>query len=303
MLWLTWRQHRSQLLVTAALLAAFGLFLLIHGLRNAVLAEEFKSDPNALEAVLRDRFGLVNKVITWLPLAPALIGLFWGAPVLAKEFEKGTHRLAWTQSVSLRRWLTVKLGVLSAVVVLAGLAFGAMISAWLSTFEGSSRAERFGNVGMFVVTGVVPAAWWLFAFVVGVAAGAVFRRTLAAIAVTLGVVMAAILSMFLFSVRDHYATPERVVFDDPIQSAPPNDSMIVRSEMIDTGGRVIPEEQVYGNCAPAQPCEIDPSLRQVYYFHPPDRYWRFQWTESALLLTATLALGAVAVNRTARSRI
>ena len=45
----------------------------------------------------------------WCPL---LVGLFWGAPVLAREFERGTHRLAWTQSVPRRAWLVVKLGVL-----------------------------------------------------------------------------------------------------------------------------------------------------------------------------------------------
>jgi ABC-type transport system involved in multi-copper enzyme maturation permease subunit len=305
MLWLTWRQHRSQVLITAALLAALGLFLLINGMGNADVVARLKSDQNALEAALGDRFRLVNNVLTWLPLAPALIGLFWGAPMLAKEFEKGTHRLAWTQSVSLRRWLAVKLGVLSTLVVLAGLAFGTMNSAWLATFEGSSRAERFGNVGMFVVTGVLPAAWWLFAFVVGAAAGAVFRRITPAFAVTLGVVIAAILSLFLFHVRENYATPERLVLDDPARSAPPNDSLIVSSQMIDADGRVIPEQDVFFECGPNRVCGIsqnDPDLRQVYYYHPADRYWRFQWTESALLLAATLALGAVAVGRTARSR-
>jgi hypothetical protein len=305
MLWLTWRQHRSQVLVTAALLAALGLFLLINGLGNADLADRLAGDQNALEAALGDRFRLVNNVLTWLPLAPALIGLFWGAPTLAREFEKGTHRLAWTQSMSLRRWLAVKLGVLTTLVVLAGLAFGAMISAWLATFEGSSRAEKFGNVGMFVVTGVVPAAWWLFAFVVGVAAGAAFRRTMPAIAVTLGLVIAAILSLFLFHVRENYATPERVVLADPVRSAPPNDSFVVRTEFIDANGRVVPEEVAYVECGPNRVCGfggIDPDLRQVVYYHPADRYWRFQWTESALLLAATLALGAVAVGRTARSR-
>jgi hypothetical protein len=179
-----------------------------------------------------------------------------------------------------------------------------MNSAWLATFEGSSRAERFGNVGMFVVTGVLPAAWWLFAFVAGVAAGAVFRRITPAFAVTLGVVIAAILSLFLFHVRENYATPERLVLTDPTRSAPPNDSMIVRSMTMDANGRVVPEEEVYANCVPNRPCVIDrPDLREVFDYHPPDRYWRFQWTESALLLAVTLALGAVAVRRTTRSRI
>jgi len=54
-----------------------------------------------LEAAL----GLVVLVV------PALIGVFWGAPLIARELETGTFRLAWTQSVTRTRWLAVKLGV------------------------------------------------------------------------------------------------------------------------------------------------------------------------------------------------
>lgn len=31
-----------------------------------------------------------------LLLAPALIGIFWGAPLIARELETGTYRLVWT---------------------------------------------------------------------------------------------------------------------------------------------------------------------------------------------------------------
>ena len=44
-------------------------------------------------------------------VVPALIGMFWGAPIIAHELETGTFRLAWTQSVSRLRWLLVKLGL------------------------------------------------------------------------------------------------------------------------------------------------------------------------------------------------
>jgi len=39
---------------------------------------------------------------------PALLGIFWGAPLIARELETGTCRLAWNQSVTRTRWLTVK---------------------------------------------------------------------------------------------------------------------------------------------------------------------------------------------------
>ena len=46
---------------------------------------------------------------------PGIIGILWGAPLVAQELETGTYRLAWTQSVTRTRWLAVKLGVLGLV--------------------------------------------------------------------------------------------------------------------------------------------------------------------------------------------
>ena len=40
--------------------------------------------------------------------APALIGMFWGAPLIGRELETGTHQFAWNQTVTRSRWLAVK---------------------------------------------------------------------------------------------------------------------------------------------------------------------------------------------------
>ena len=45
-----------------------------------------------------------------LYLTPALIGTFWGAPLVTRELEAGTLRLAWNQSVTRTRWMAAKLG-------------------------------------------------------------------------------------------------------------------------------------------------------------------------------------------------
>lgn len=280
MWWVTWRQHRAQLLVTAGLLAALGVMLLIDGLSTARITADLAGQAD-LVPIVHDRFAAMFGVIGWLPLAPALVGLFWGAPVLAREFERGTHRLAWTQSVSPRRWLAVKLGLLSALVLLAGLAFGAMISTWMSAYPPMARDDRFANQGVFVLTGVVPAAWWLFAFWVGVAAGAACRRTMPAVAVTLALVLTPILAMFFYNVRAYYAPPERAVIE-------PNSGP---GDMVPTDWLVVELEHP------------GPDGRQVVYYQPADRYWRFQWTEAGLLAAATVVLGGVTVHRANRSRI
>ena len=61
--------------------------------------------------------------IILIGLTPAVIGLFWGAPLIARELETGTSDLAWSQSVSRTRWLAVKLAVggLAAMTVTEAL--------------------------------------------------------------------------------------------------------------------------------------------------------------------------------------
>jgi len=54
--------------------------------------------------------------------APALIGIFWGAPLIGRELETGTHQVAWNQSVTRTRWLAIKLaGVGLASIITAGV--------------------------------------------------------------------------------------------------------------------------------------------------------------------------------------
>jgi ABC-type transport system involved in multi-copper enzyme maturation permease subunit len=63
--------------------------------------------------------------LTMLTLAvPLLFGMFWGGPAVARERETGTVQFAWTQSVTRRRWFSVKTGWLLA----AGAVFGGVVA-------------------------------------------------------------------------------------------------------------------------------------------------------------------------------
>nr|BFF25825.1 hypothetical protein GCM10025732_37900 [Glycomyces mayteni] len=126
MIWLTWRQMRAQTLWTAAVLAAAAAYLLYLAwdVRDAyrTLVTECTAECDQAAHYLDDRFGLPLTLIGLLLLAGlAVFGAFWGAPLVARELEAGTHRLAWTQSVTRTRWLTAKLAVAGGVgVLLAG---------------------------------------------------------------------------------------------------------------------------------------------------------------------------------------
>ncbi|MCA2229210.1 ABC transporter permease [Nonomuraea aurantiaca] len=317
MIWVTWRQHRAQLLVTAGFLALLGVLLLGSALEASRYVAEH-APPGCpgpavacgdLAAALGQRYNAAYSVFGWMPLvAPALIGAFWGAPLLGREYERGTHRLAWTQSVPVRRWLAVKLSLLGGAVVAGGLLLSLMVSLWRPVFR-TGVDSTFGNIGVFNMVGVEPAAWWLYAFALGTAAGTLFRRTLPAMALVVAGVAATMFTLFQLS--DHYAEPVRtelsgtVLLDDP-------DARLVSAAWVEPSGREVAEPVGSGcprrvdmgqsskNAEAWQACLFGKGYRYAVYHHPPSRFWRFQWTEAAILTLTSAALVGLAVHRTLR---
>jgi hypothetical protein len=118
-----------------------------------------------------------------LLILPLLAGMFWGAPLIAREIENGTHRLVWTQGVSRARWLLVKAGLLSAGVdALTGI-YAAMVAWWITAVM-STSGQRFDPI-FYDEHGFVVFGYTLFALALGIFAGAVTRRVLPAMATTL----------------------------------------------------------------------------------------------------------------------
>jgi len=304
MIWVTWRQHRAQILLTAAFLAVLGLLLL----GSAVEATVYTSGcADGCPVGLGERYDAVYSVFGWMPLVlPALIGAFWGAPLLGREYERGTHRLAWTQGVPVWRWLAVKLAVLGGAVVAGGLLLSLMVSLWRPVFR-AGVDSGFGNVGVFNMTGVAPAAWWLYAFALGTLAGALFRRTMPAMALVVAGVAATMFALFALS--DHYAVPERValsgtvVLDDP-------DARLVSGTWVDPSGaetddpqgcpRRVDPGRSSANTEAWQACLFGQGYTYAVSYHPPARFWRFQWIEAGILVLASAILGGLAVRRTLR---
>ena len=52
---------------------------------------------------------------------PAVIGVFWGAPLIARELDTGSYRLVWTQSVTRTRWLAAKITIVGAASIAASM--------------------------------------------------------------------------------------------------------------------------------------------------------------------------------------
>ncbi len=214
MIRLSWLQFRLQAFIAAGLLAIFAAFLIWNGRQLYHLYDttvglcaagtdcspvqnQFLNHDNVLWHLL----GLL------LLLAPALLGIFWGAPLVAREYENGTFRLAWTQSVSRGRWLLVKLGLIGLASVIVAGVLGLLYTWWSRPFEWITM-ERF-TPGPFDERGVVVMGYALFAFALGITAGVILRRMLPAMAVTMVGFVAARLA-FTFLVRPHLMSPVQI---------------------------------------------------------------------------------------------
>ncbi|MGC1405669.1 MAG: transporter, partial [Candidatus Dormiibacterota bacterium] len=131
MLWLTWRQYRTQILVAVGALAALAIILVLSGPSLAHLystsvatCKAHNDCASAKAAFLQHDSTLRTTLGVVLLVVPGIVGVFWGAPLIARELETGTYRLAWTQSVTRTRWLVVKVGL----VGLAGISVAGLLS-------------------------------------------------------------------------------------------------------------------------------------------------------------------------------
>jgi hypothetical protein len=213
MIRLSWRQFQAQAAVACGLLLGVAiLFVATHGhldhlysvYAQANTACNASSNCPGVSINLGKLDQLLELIGTALVVLPALVGVFWGAPLIAREFENGTHRLAWTQSVTRSRWLATKLAVVGiASVATTGLL--SLLVTWWSAPIDRTRQSRFAS-GLFGERNVVPLGYAAFAFMLGVVAGLLMRRTLPAMASTIVVFLTARLA-FTYAVRPNLFSP------------------------------------------------------------------------------------------------
>ena len=109
MIWLTWRQHRLEGLITALVVVVVAGLVgslvvsaqqLLEQIRHLCPVVVDDSCGQALMA-FNARFGAFQQplYLTFLVL-PVLSGMFIGAPLLAREFEQGTDAVVWTQGIT-----------------------------------------------------------------------------------------------------------------------------------------------------------------------------------------------------------
>jgi ABC-type transport system involved in multi-copper enzyme maturation permease subunit len=259
----TWLQFRLQAMIAVAAVGIVAIFLAATGPHLAHLydstvancAAQNDCDTATQSFLLNDQFlqSMLNPLVL---LVPAVIGIFWGAPLIAREVESGTFRLAWTQSVSRRRWLLVKLGVMGlASMAVAGL-FSLMVTWWATPFDAINQ-NRFTPL-MFSVRGLAPVGYAAFAFALGMTIGVLIPRLLPAMALTLVIFVGVRLIVMLW-VRPYFVAPLHTTQPDtqigggPAGKLAPGTNAIlpgdwvISDDTIDAAGTVIGQNGLIGS--------------------------------------------------------
>jgi hypothetical protein len=257
LIWLAWRQSRVQIAGAAVVVIAFGLLLAATGPQLAHLyasstigsckggiapcgtyADEFlthlyDNDPSFIGRHLYAGSGLANWAISqtggYWPLylfgillilaAPALVGIFWGAPLIAGELEAGTHYLAWTQTITRTRWLAVKFTLTGLAALAVTEALSLMVAWWAAPISLSvARGAEYSTMAMnqfnplvFATHGVTPLGYAAFAFALGVTIGMLVRRAVLAMALTLTIFAALQVAMPLWVRPSHLLPPDHTL--------------------------------------------------------------------------------------------
>lgn len=307
MIWLAWRQFRTQAAVVFGALLVLAVLVVVTGLRlrsiyhDGGIAQCAATTPgcDTVRSAFAGSYSWIQTLLERLLLLvlPAATGAFWGAPLVAREFDTGTFRLAWTQSVTRTTWLSAKILVVGGASVLASAFLSLLTTWWFEPLDAVS-ANRLQAM-TFQVRDIVPAAYAAFAFALGLTAGLVIRRTLAAMAVTIIGYIAVRVAVMLW-VRPRFANPIVATMPmgpgapDAIRSGdagPPPGSWITSVKIIDPNGHVtggVFRISADDPCVQTRSCLNGYTQRITYY--PPSHYWPFQWLEAAtfLLLAALL---------------
>lgn len=310
MIWLTWRQHRGEVLIMGIILAVFATILLVTGLSIAAEAQNVgatrcvghQTTCFQAQATLANYIHytiMQNSVFTMicilLPLIlPVLAGMFIGAPAIAREFEHGTYRLIWTQSRPWSHWFFNKVSLLSCVVVGAFSMLFGLFTWWNAPIlsmplhqGGSDFSTFFDNWGMVAV------AYAFFALMLGIFTGTVLRKTVPAMAMTL-VIFVIVRILIVNFWRPYYLSP--VVAITPLNATAqiPTNAWVMSIGIVDQHGQPASPEiaNVCNTLDPTQynRCVVEHGLQNKTVYQPADRYWPLQTIESGIYLLMTVVL-------------
>jgi hypothetical protein len=227
-------------------------------------------------------------------LLPYAVGLFLGAPLIARELERGTARLAWSVSPSRLRWYAWRVVpiVLFAVAVtfVAGFAADRLVAARTPGIDLANSFDTYGQRGALV-------AITAFVMVAGsIGLGSVVGRVLPTL------ILALILGYFGILVVEHlhadFTNHEAVIVSEA--DLRPGDRYVDQFFKL-PDGRVVGWEELEQIDPESMSSETGPTYPIVYSVVPAERYREVETREALILGSIGVAMlvgaGAIVARR------
>jgi hypothetical protein len=296
MTWLAWRLQRTETLIVAVILVLLAALLIPTGINmsKAYNADHvgsclaLKANPTCAVRIndFQSRFQSIKILANWFTLIPGLIGVLLAAPFVL-DLEHRTYRLAWTQSITRRRWLAGKLGLPIAVALVSSGLWILLFTWWRQPMI---KVDGRLDIGNYDTTGVVVIGYTLFALGLAVALGAVWRRS--AVSLTLAFVAYFAVRVFVdYSVRNRLVSPLTVTYHGLHRPSYLDKATIIsehgviNGHHVNGGGAAL----IGGSSQLAAPGLGAHSIFTVVY-QPESHYWPLQLREMGLFAGLGVAL-------------
>jgi len=305
MIWVSWRQQRTETLIAAAILALIAVLLIRTGIEmanayhhdglSACLTQTTSSACNQAVEGFTQRFRGLGNLLAWFTLAPGLVGVLLAAP-LVLELENGTYRLAWTQSITRRRWITTKLAVTIGIALIVAAALTLLMTWWHAPLD---RLNGRLDNSVYDSEGIVVFGYTLFALGLAAAVGVVWRRAVPALMVAFAGYFAARLFVDIW-LRQRLVAPLTATWSVSGHTTPANlnHAWVLTQHPSDRFGNLV--SVPLGRCVRLTGNHgkiVDPACLAAHgsgYMHavyqPASRFWLLQGMETALFGGAALAL-------------
>ncbi|MFE7931257.1 transporter [Streptomyces sp. NPDC057456] len=307
-LWLAWRQQRvligigAVVLAAAAAIAAYNRSGMLDALNSGVFdhcgtGPLYCTRPDTGVPLLLDTdpleyLGALNTAL------PVLIGVFWGAPLLGRDRELGTHRMVLAQGISRGQWFTSRAALAAATTVAVSGLLAAVFAWWWRPAADRSYGLFWYDNAALNGSGPRVVAAALFGLAAGTLLGLLARRVLAAMGLTLLVTGAMTLLLQWTHRTRLLVSPHTYVSTGSVPKPPMGEKWSTgHYGLITASGR---HDDVL-NCPFPSSTQLRDCMTQhgyvarFYEANPAGDYWTFQWTDTAVLSGLALLLTAATV--------
>ncbi|MFJ9641874.1 ABC transporter permease subunit [Streptomyces sp. NPDC004244] len=300
-LWLAWRQQRLLVLAGLLLVAACTVWAALRraDLIDAVAGYDLteckgwngECRPEVQLAVF-EQSPEIRVLGSIGLLVPAAIGMFWGAPLIGREIERGTLTVALTQGVGARTWFAARFGLAALGTVAVSAALAALIAWWWEPIANILAGVYWYDPYVLNASGPSAVAGALCALAAGTAIGLLVRRTIPAMVITGGVVLGLAAALTFFR-RDLIAPVDRITPGmTPKQLI--GSAWSAGYRYLTPDGAQHPLENCAFSGDELRACMAEHNFTgRVHKVYPSSDFWTFQALDSAVYLVLALAFVAL----------